>query len=278
MQRERITDNIYVFTSELYAQVTAGLVVTEHGAVLIDTLAYPQETEQIKRFAEQRLEQTIRYVINTHFHADHTIGTYLFPEAQVIGHRLCRTLLDERGRASLESAKLSSPELHNVEVVLPHIVFDRRFSLFLGNKTLEFWTTPGHSPDSIMCHVKEDQVLFAADTLMPIPFFVDGDYNNFITSLKSMRNSNFDCVVQGHGEVILKGEVSEKIQNDLDYLVRLRERVDSALASAHPENTLNAIDIEQCGKSRILLNGMVEQLHEQNVLWLAEHRREKLGI
>ena len=277
MQRERITDDIYVFTSDLYAQVTAGLVITEQGAVLVDTLAYPQETEQIKRFAEQRLGATIRYVVNTHFHADHSIGTYLFPDAQVIGHRLCRALLDERGRTSLENAKLSSPELYNVEVVLPHIVFDRRFSLFLGNKTLEFWATPGHSPDSILCHVKEDQVLFAADTLMPIPFFVDGHYNDFITSLEGMRDSTFDCVVQGHGEVILKGEVSEKIQNDLDYLVKLGELVDLALSSAQPETALNAIDIEQCGKSRILLNGMVEQLHEQNVLWLAEHRREKLG-
>ena len=36
VQRERVTDDIYVFTSNLYAQVTAGLIVTGEGAILID--------------------------------------------------------------------------------------------------------------------------------------------------------------------------------------------------------------------------------------------------
>ena len=34
MQRERVTEDIYVFKSQAYAQVTAGLVVTSVGAVL----------------------------------------------------------------------------------------------------------------------------------------------------------------------------------------------------------------------------------------------------
>lgn len=277
MQRERITDDVYVFTSDDYAQVTAGLVITADGAILIDTLAYPYEAEQIKRFTEQRLGTPIRYVVNTHFHADHTIGTYLFPDAQVIGHRMCRELLEQRGQASLEAAQAASQEFQNAAIVVPDIVFDRRFSLFLGQKSLEFWASPGHSLDSIACYVKEDHVLFGGDTLMPIPYFVDGDYDSFANSLKLLDETTCDCAVQGHGEVILKGEIADKIQNDLDYLVKLGDLVDSALESPEPETALAAIDIEQCGKSRILLNGMVEQLHQQNVQWLAERRRETLG-
>ena len=37
-QIERVTDDVYVFTSELYAQVTAGVINTRLGAILIDTL------------------------------------------------------------------------------------------------------------------------------------------------------------------------------------------------------------------------------------------------
>ena len=55
MQRERVTEDIYVFTSDLYAQVTAGVVLTTAGAVVIDTLVYPEETLAIKRFVEERL-------------------------------------------------------------------------------------------------------------------------------------------------------------------------------------------------------------------------------
>lgn len=275
MQKERVTDQIYVFTSDLYAQVTAGLVVTTEGSVLIDTLVFPEETLRIKRFAENRLGTTIRYVINTHFHADHSTGTCFFPGAEVIAHARCRELLDTRGRESLERMKATSAEMGMVELVLPTLVFDDGlFTLELGGKVLQMWHTPGHSPDSIVCLVKDERVLFAADTLMPLPHFVDGSYDSFIESLQGLRGGNYENVVQGHGEVILRGEIEEKIQNDLDYLRRLRRAVDVALAAPQRETALDAITLEQCGKNRVLLNGAGEQLHRQNVIALANQRRE----
>lgn len=275
MQRERLTDDIYVFTSELYAQVTAGVVVTSEGAVLIDTLVYPEETLSIKRFVETRLNTRVRYVINSHFHADHTTGTCFFPDALVIAHTRCRELLDRRGRESLERAKASSSEMQEVSLVLPHVMFDKgSLTLNIGKKTFQLWHTPGHSPDSIVCWVKEDNVLFAADTLMPLPFFVDGSYDDFLTSLEGLRDHGFEHIVQGHGEVLLRGEVDEKIESDVEYLLKLRQQVDTALAAGSPNDALNAIDIERCGKSRILLNGTAQQLHRQNVLALAAQRRE----
>lgn len=275
MQRERVADDIYVFTSDLYAQVTAGVVVTTEGAVLIDTLAYPQETLLIKRFVESRLSTSVRYVINTHFHADHTIGTCFFEGARVIAHARCRDLLNTRGRESLERAKAASPELRDVKVKLPDVVFDSgTMALYIGNKTFQLWSTPGHSPDSIVCLVKEDRTLFAADTLMPLPYFVDGSYEDFLNSLYSLQDGNYENVIQGHGEIILRGEIEDKIREDILYLLKLGEAVDSALATPDPDRALEAIDIEACGKSRILLNGGGVQLHRQNVLALASQRRE----
>ena len=275
MQRERVADDIYLFTSDLYAQVTAGVIVTSEGAVVIDTLVYPEETRLIKRFVENRLNTTLRYVINTHFHADHTTGTCFFPGARVVAHARCRALLDQRGRESLEEAKSTSEEMQGIELVLPDIVFDKGvLNLHISNKTLQFWHTPGHSPDSIVCLVKEDRVLFAADTLMPLPYFVDGSYDDFLASLNDLRGRNFENVIQGHGEVILRGEIEDKIQNDIDYLHKLRNAVDKALASSAPDKALASIDIERCGKSRILLNGTAQQLHRKNVLTLASQRRE----
>jgi glyoxylase-like metal-dependent hydrolase (beta-lactamase superfamily II) len=277
MQRERVADDIYVFTSDLYAQVTAGVVVTSEGAVLIDTLAYPEETLQIKRFIETRLNSTVRYVINTHFHADHTTGTCYFKGARVVAHALCRDLLERRGRQSLERAKASSVEFRDVDLVLPDLVFDGgTLNLHLGNKTFQMWWTPGHSQDSIVCLIKEDRVLFAADTLMPLPYFVDGSYDEFLVSLNSLRNGNFENIVQGHGEIVLRGEIEDKISSDIDYLATLRKAVDTALGDRSPSASLDSIDIESCGKSRIALNGAVEQLHRQNVIALASQRRREL--
>lgn len=282
MQRERVADDIYVFTSDLYAQVTAGLVVTGEGAVLIDTLAFPEESQAIRRFVENRLRTQVRYLINTHYHGDHTMGTSFFPEATVVAHTLCRQLLDTRGRESLERQRTSSPEMNDLALVLPQIVFgDGTMTLHLGDKAFQLWRTPGHSPDSTVCLVKDERVLFAADTLMAIPYFGDGSYGDFLNSLQGLRNGNFENVVQGHGEIILRGEIEEKIQSDIDYLHKLSDLVDHALGlekSEKVEKALNAITPEKCGKSRILLNGAVEQLHRHNLQILVTQRREPIQI
>lgn len=274
MQRERIADDIYVFVSDLYVQATATVIVTTEGVVLFDTLLYPEETRAIRRFVENRLNNRVAYVINSHYHADHTAGTCLFPEARIVSNTLCRDLLDRRGRDSLERARTMSPDLRDVELILPEIIFDRgHFTLHVGNKTFEMWLTPGHSMDSMVCLVKEDRTLLGADTMMPLPYFVDGSYDDFLVSLAQLRNGNYENVVQGHGDVILRGEIEDKISSDIDYLLALRDAVDAALNEQQVEKALNAIDVERCGKSRILLNGAVEQLHRQNVMSLASQRR-----
>lgn len=266
MQRERVADDIYVFTSELYAQVTAGAVITPEGAILIDTLLFPEEARAIKHLVENRLGCPVRYIINTHYHADHTYGTCLFPDAQVIAHARCYELLDTRGRQGLNIAQQNTNELRDVSIVLPHIVFDSgTLSVHLGNKTVELRHSPGHSPDSIVCLVKEDRVLFAADTMMAIPYFVDGSYADFVNSLHALQNGGFENVVQGHGEVVLRGEVEEVIQSDLNYLATIRRYVERALERGQPPEALDAVSIESCGKSRIPLNGLVQELHQANL-------------
>ena len=65
MVRERIADDIYVFTSRRYAQVTAGAILTKEGVILIDTLFYPDESLAVKDFLEDRLGLKVRYVVNT---------------------------------------------------------------------------------------------------------------------------------------------------------------------------------------------------------------------
>lgn len=266
MLRERVSNNIYVFTSEMYAQVTAGAIVTPEGAIVIDTLPYPPETREIVNFVEKRQGVPVRYVVNTHYHADHSYGSCFFHHAEVVSHRLCRELLDTRGREGLRNAKASSSQMEDIQLVLPGIVFDEdTLSLHLGGKTLTLWHAPGHSPDSIVCHVEEEGILFAADLMMPVPFFTDGSIDDFEASLNKLLEMHFENVVQGHGEVVLRGEIKERMKNDLKYLETLRRKVGSAIKRGKSVDDLAEIDIEECGKSRIPLNGLVQQLHSSNL-------------
>lgn len=264
MQRERITDHIFVFRSNQYAQVTAGLILTSEGAVLIDTLLYPDESLRIRRFVESGLGSSVRFVINTHFHADHTTGTCFFPDAQVISHRLCAEMLATRGRESMKRMKESAPEFEPVDLVLPNITFDDQMTIELGQVQFTLWSSPGHSPDSIVCLVDGEDILFASDTVMAIPYFVDGSFADFERSLKHLLDREYENIVQGHGDIILRGEVPEKIASDLDYLKRLNEMVGNALEDGR-QDIEDSISLRDCGKSQVLLNGVVQQLHRQNI-------------
>ncbi len=278
MLRELVSNNLFVFTSELYAQVTAGAILTPAGAIVIDTLPFPVETRQMIQFIEDRHGLPVCYVVNTHYHADHTFGTCLFDNALVASHRLCRDLLDSRGREGLENARRNSRDMSSLQLRLPDIVFDEGIvNLHLGGVTLQMWHTPGHSPDSIVCMVKEERILFAADTMMPIPFFSDGSWDDYVTTLEALAKEPFETIIQGHGEVILRGEVQDRIKEDLHYLRNIRSRVEKVLKRNQGPEALQHIDIEDCGKSRIALNGLVQQLHRSNLetlYWSLRHERE----
>lgn len=265
MLRELIARDVYVFTSELYAQVTAGAIITPAGAIVIDTLAFPSETQQILDFVEQRHGVPVTYVVNTHYHADHTYGTCLFEGAQVVGHVLTRELLDGAGRAALLAAQRGSRELAHIDIRLPDVVFDEGvLNLHLGGVTLKMWHMPGHSADGIVCLVEGEDILFASDIVMPVPFFADGSWHDTVSSLRSLRERRFETVVQGHGEVILRGEMHSRLDEDLHYLYTLRDRVAALVAAGEGQEALASIDIEECGKSRIGMNGLVQQLHMAN--------------
>ena len=279
MVRERIADDIYVFTSQSYAQVTAGAILTKEGVILIDTLYFPEETKAIKEFLEERQGLKIRYVINTHYHADHTQGTYLFPEAQIVSHALCRQLLDTVGRSGLAEAQAQNQDLEEVQIILPELVFrEGVLNLYLGGKTLQLHHMPGHSLDLIGVYVANNQILFASDNSMPVPTIFDGSYRALVSSLQKMLSLEPDTIVQGHGEVILRGEVESVIQNDLNYLTTIEEKVAKVLRKNQPVEALDKIDIESCGKSRIPLNGLVSDLHRANLYRLYDELKAETAV
>lgn len=276
MIRERIADDIYVFTSDLYAQVTAGAVLTQDGVILIDTLYHPQETLEIKEFLEGRLGHTIRYVINTHYHADHTQGSYLFPHAQIVSHAKCRALLDSSGRSGLKEAQSHNPKLNDVRIALPNMVFDGdEMSIQLGGKILRLLFMPGHSLDLIGVYVTNNRVLFASDNMMPVPTLFDGDHAALVNSLKMILELKPDSVIQGHGEAVLRGKISSVIESNLSYLEKIKQEVEQVVARGETAVSLENISIESCGKSQVPLNGLVVELHQANLYKLYGSIRNK---
>ncbi|NMC13888.1 MAG: MBL fold metallo-hydrolase [Chloroflexi bacterium] len=266
MQRERVAENVFFFQSEVYAQVTAGAIIGPSWAVIIDTLAIPEETLEIRDFIEQEINVPVRYVINTHYHADHSWGNYFFPGATVIGHSLCRQLLEEKGIPSLNEIRKQNPALRNVKIILPQISFEEgHLSLKVGKKNLNLFMLPGHSKDNVAVLVEEDRVLFAGDVCMPLPYIVDGDIDDMIASLKKVGKMGLENVIQGHGDIILRGEIENYLKENLAYLSAIRKAVRKASYRKYPLDLLMEISVESCGKSRVLIGGLAEELHQRNL-------------
>lgn len=268
MQRERVSENVYWFQSDMYAQVSAGVVAGPKWAVVIDTLM-PEESLEIRDFVENRLGLPVRYVINTHHHADHCWGNCFFPGATVIGHEKCRQLLVDGGPNALEIASQESSFYKKLKIIPPHIAFSSgTFSLQVGKKNLKLFPTPGHSDDNIGILIEEDRILFSGDAFMPLPFIVEGNIEQFIETIQSFKELGLENIIQGHGDIILRGEIEEKIRENVTYLKAIQKAVRTATRRKNPIEILDSIGVEACGKSRILLGGLANELHNRNLRYL----------
>ncbi len=270
MRRERVSDDIYVFTSDLYAQVTASAVVTREGIVVIDTLPFPTETREMIEYLRGLGQGPIKYLVNTHWHGDHTNGNYLFDDTvELVCHKRCQQAMEELSQTELEESRENTPLLNDVVIRVPDVVFDEGdLVLHVGNKSIEMTLTPGHTMDSMVAYVREDKVLLAADTVMPVPYFVWGDRREFKNSLKFLKEYNLESIVQGHGEVLLRGEIPGSLESSIRYLDILEQKVAEVIEKGRGKEALEKLTIDRCGKSRIPLNGLVQDLHRANVYTL----------
>jgi len=274
MHRERVTDDIFVFTCERYIDVNAGVIFTGAGAIVVDTLPFPRETEQLRRFAQQS-PGGVRYVINTNYHGDHTYGTYLFSEAALVSHRLTRAYLEEVGERNLAQAKRQSAELLDVKVRLPLILAEGKLSLRIGGRTVTLYHRPSSSPDITVVYVEEEQVLFSSDLLMPVPYIVESHLDDYRRSLQQLREMPLETIVQGHGPLLLRGEIGNAIDRTRHYIDCITEQVQEKIALGWEDNAILGLPIESCGISRIELDGKAAMLHQANVYALIQRYRSE---
>ncbi len=275
LRADRVQEDIFVFISGDYAQVTATALLTPEGAIVVDTLLYPANTREMALFLDEQLgPDCVRYVINTHHHADHTYGTSVFGSAECIAHEKCRQILATRGAASLARAKRESPAFADVQLRIPDLTFRREMHLRLGQQHLRLFHLPGHSPDGIGVYATGAKALIASDLMMPVPYIARGNIEQMRHSLRTIAAMEPDFVVQGHGDVLLRGEVVETVDQSLHYLDAIDTRTQEIVDQGRPPEALREIDIESCGLSRIPLDGLVSDLHLANLVSLYKTKRQ----
>lgn len=268
MYWERVSEEIYLFTSDRYALVNSVAILTREGIVVIDGLPFPDEAKQIARFLEMRVGLHFHSAMLTHHHMDHVYGLFAYPKnIDIVALELCRKRLLEVGESSLAEAKQNDPSFEEVSLRLPNVTFETG-ELFVqaGGKTFRLFPLPGHTADNMGILMEEEEVLITGDAVMAIPIIADGDWAQEIESLRLIKTMAPETIVQGHGEVILRGEVQVVIDRYISYLECVHARAAKALKQGRDRKELWDIPLEACGLERVPLGIASHSLHVANIL------------
>ena len=195
-----LSDNVYsfFFYNSFYVTVSAG----EDGLLLVDT-GYERTVDLVKSALTEFGNKDIKYVINTHYHYDHTGGNMEFgKDAVTIAHDFVGEML------SSDYTLLGRDFQPIQKEARPDITFDDCMSVFFNGEEIRLHHLPGgHSGGDIIVYFTESNVLCAGDLLFTdmIPF-VDMDHGgNAVTYFKNVRKifSMFPenvKIVPGHGK------------------------------------------------------------------------------
>ena len=218
----------------------AGFVITPAGVVVIDALGSPELARRLLAEIRQHTSLSVKWVILTHYHADHIYGLQVFKDAgaQVLAH--------ERGREYLNSdtaalrLKASRQELwpwvdEQTRLVSADRWIDRSQTLNLGG--VDFVVEPvgpAHTAEDVVVYVPQRRVLFAGDLVFRnrIPFVGQADSGQWIAGLERLLRFDAQVVVPGHGPE--SRDARADIALTRDYLVYLRKVMGQAAADMVP--------------------------------------------
>ncbi len=223
----------------------AGFVVTSDGVVVFDALGTPSLGWALLQEIRKVTDKKIRYVVLSHYHADHIYGLQAFrdhTDAIIVAqerageYRDNEETADEKASQRLDQRRAAlSPWVDgNTRVVPPDIAFRDRMTIALGDRRLTLiYAGPAHSSSDMMMMVEPDGVLFAGDIVQNgrIPFMNSDDVSTtqWLNALSEVEKLDPKFIIPGHGRT--STEAKHAIVFTRDYIQYLRGTMAKAVQS-----------------------------------------------
>jgi len=213
------------------------------------------------KFLEAHSDATIKYIVLTHHHYDHSSGAHRLRDAtgaQIVVHKDEESLLlnpdNETGDMEIpedqkefrEQAKKWRLEAAKA---IPDIRVEDGHVLEIGALHLKLVHTPGHTAGHLCMLIPEEKLLFSGDNVLGVGTAAiapppHGDMGQYIASLKKMQTLEAELLAPGHGPLVK--EPNRKIQELIDHrqqredqILRLmadgRDDVKSLVKAIYPE-------------------------------------------
>ena len=219
----------------------AGFVVTDDGVVVVDALGSPTLAQELLAEIKRVTPQPVRYVIVTHYHADHIYGLQTFKAAgaTVLAHAKGREYLNsETARQRLQASRVELAPWINATTEL--LEADRwldqpQTDVKVGSYDFQIsYVGPAHTPEDLVVFVPQLGVLFSGDLFFQgrIPFVGQADSRLWISSLTRLMKYQPKLVIPGHGPA--STDPMKDMAMTRDYLEVLRTSMGEAARNLEP--------------------------------------------
>jgi glyoxylase-like metal-dependent hydrolase (beta-lactamase superfamily II) len=174
-----------------------GILATDKGLLLVDDKFSPL-AKKIENAMQSIENKPLKYVINTHYHGDHTGSNAFFAQkAPIFAHE------NVRNRLSMGSENQES---------LPVVTYQDGIKIYLDNEEVILSHLPaGHTDGDTYVYFKKANVLHTGDLFFEVGFpYIDlksgGSVKGYLASVRAMLKSIPDNVViiPGHGKITNK--------------------------------------------------------------------------
>jgi glyoxylase-like metal-dependent hydrolase (beta-lactamase superfamily II) len=259
----------------------AGFVVTDAGVVVIDALGSPALATALIAEIRRITPQPIRYLIVTHYHADHIYGLQAFKAAgaTILAHQAGRDYLgSDAARQRLQASRQDLAPWIDDQTAL--IGADRwldapETTLRVGAHDIVIrHAGPAHSAEDLVVLVPQRGVLFAGDLVFRgrIPFVGQADSRRWIASLTQLLGLDARIVVPGHGPV--STDPARDLALTRDYLLYLRQSMGAAARELEPFDAAYA-RTDWSRFERLPLFQAVNRMNAYNTYLLMEQQAEQ---
>ena len=225
---EKVKDNLYNIIGN---GGNVGVLVTNEGVVLVDD-KFQEDYDAIVARVRSVTNQPVKYVFNTHYHADHSGGNVGFlPTAQVISTRMARTNI-------LENKQSGAPP----GVRPANTVFTEEISVFLGDQEIRArHFGRGHTGTDAIVYFPALRTIHAGDMMAGATPLIDYNGGGSIVEWtntwdKAVQAFDFDTVIPGHGAVTDRAGLQTYRNN----VVTLRNRVSGMIREGRSEAEIGA--------------------------------------
>lgn len=224
---EKVTENIYMLKG---SGGNIGVCIGEKGVLMIDSQFAPL-SDKIKAAIKKLSDQPIHYLVNTHWHGDHTGGNKNFNSDQVllVAHDKVYERMNKDNLLKAFTQKVPAAP----GKALPEITFSDKMTLqFGGEAVMVFHVDNAHTDGDAMVYFANSNVLHMGDTYFNgrYPYIdlssggsVDGLLNAVNTAIMIVDEDT--KIIPGHGELSNKKELLKY----REVVLTVRDRVKTAI-------------------------------------------------